>query len=126
MAKLVPDEALDRALSPASSATFLTVCSNQPTQGSAAMTTYMLASHALTTADYTFQNGVTNGRRLTISAQANIPVTTAGSAQHVCWVTTTASTSALHVVTTCDNQYLYTTGSVTCPTFDWEIADVTA
>jgi hypothetical protein len=126
MAKLVPDETLDRALSPCSSATFLTVCANQPTNGSAAMTTYMLASHAITAADWTFQNGVTNGRRLTIAAQANIPVTTAGSAQHVCVVTTAAASSALQVVTTCDSQYLYTTGSVTIPTWDWELADVTA
>jgi hypothetical protein len=125
MAKFVPDEQIDRSLSTAGSANWICVCSNQPTNGSGAFTTYMLARQALTTGCFVYADGTTSGRKITMSAYSNIPVTTAGSAQHVAWVTTAAASSALNVVTTCDSQYLYTTGSVTVPAFSWEIADVT-
>jgi hypothetical protein len=100
------------------------ICANQPTNGSAAFTTYMLGRIGMTTGSYVYADGAVSGRRLTTTAASNVGITTAGSAQHIALVTV-ASGSTLTAVTTCDNQWLNASGSANIPAWEWNITDAT-
>lgn len=125
MAKSVNDVVLDAALDKIATGTILTVCSAEPTTRTEAVTTYALADVVMTAGDgngdYTVANGDTNGRKVTITQQADIPIDTSGTATHVA----ICDASTLLLVTTCTSQALTGGGAVTVPAFDDEIADPT-
>ena len=122
MAKWIYDTVLDQALEYMEvNGDEMNVCSAQPSNYTEAHTTYMLAQHALTTADSVIANGDSSGRKLTWSQQADITITNTGTATHV--AITDTGNSALLLVTTCTSQSLTSGNTVTVPTFDDEIAD---
>ncbi|MBX3629301.1 MAG: hypothetical protein KF908_05180 [Nitrosomonas sp.] len=125
MAKFIPDAAMDAALAVVAAGNILTVCSAQPTTRTEAITTYKLADIALTpgdgNGDFTIGNGDASGRKLAVAQQADIPIDTSGSATHIA----ICDGTDLLLVTTCTSQALTSGGTVTVPTFDYEIADVT-
>lgn len=123
MAKYANDDVMDAALDEVATATTLTVCSTQPTTRTEAITTYKLADVTVTAGDgngdFTIANGDTSGRKLTVAAQADIPVDTSGTAEHIAL----CDGSRLLYVTTCTSQAITSGNTVTIPAWDIEIAD---
>jgi len=120
MAKFTNDLVMDAALD-ALVGNQIHVCSAQPTTRAEAVTTYNLASGAISGANYTKANGDTSGRKTTLAAQSGLSITTTGSATHVA---ITDATSLLEV-TTCATQALTSGGTVDTSAFDHEIGDPT-
>lgn len=119
MAKRVHDAVLDGAFAVLDDGTTITVCSQEPTTRTEAITTYMLASDALTGADYTVADGNASGRKCTIAQQTNVPITNSGTATHIA----ICDGTRLLYVTTCTSQALTAGGTVTIPAWRVEIAD---
>ncbi|MCK4814690.1 hypothetical protein KA005_02880, partial [bacterium] len=65
--------------------------------------------------------GDVNGRKIAVAEQADISITDTGTALHI--VLSLAGTILL--TTTCTSQALTSGGTVTVPTFDYELADPT-
>lgn len=124
MAKIVHDDVLDGALNIIkNNCTRITVCSTQPTTYTEGNATYALADVTVDSTDFTLANGDTNGRKVTVGAQAGVTVDTTGSAQHIALLD--VSNSKLLYVTTCTTQSLTSGNTVDIPAFDIEIADPT-
>ncbi len=121
MAKYTSDSVLDAALDKVASATILTVCSNQPTNRTEAITTYKLADVTVDSSDFTKANGDVSGRKVIVAAQNAVPVDASGNAQHIALCD---GTELLHV-TTCTSQTLTAGNTVNVPAFDVEFLDVT-
>ncbi len=122
MAKSAIPDMLDAALSYIrTNATKMVACSNQPTTFAEANTTMKLAEITMAAADFTLANGVTSGRRVTVAAKANVPVTTAGTANHVALLDMTGS--KLLYVTTSPAQALAAASTVSFGSWDIEIAN---
>lgn len=123
MAKFAHDDVMDAALDVIAEGTILTVCDTEPTTRTEAVTTFKLADVVLTpgdgNGDFTVSNGDTNGRKVRVSQQADIPVDTSGTATHVA----ICDGSRLLLVTTCTSQALTSGNTVTVPVFDDEISD---
>lgn len=123
MAKWANDDVMDAALDKIATGTILTVCSAQPANRTEAVTTYKLADVVVTAGDgngdFTIGNGDTNGRKVTVSQQDNIPVDSSGTATHIA----ICDGTDLLLVTTCTSQALTAGNTVTVPAFDDEIAD---
>lgn len=123
MAKAVHDSVLDAALDVIATATTMSLCSQQPTTRTEAITTYMLADVTMVAGDgngdYTIGNGDSSGRKLTMTAQAGEAVTNSGTGTHIAL----CDGSNLLYVTTCTNIPVLDTGTVDFPAFDIEIAD---
>jgi hypothetical protein len=123
MAKSVHNDVLDAALDLIATATTLTVCSTQPTTRTEAITTYKIADVTLTAGDgngdYVIADGDTSGRKLTVGAQADVPVDSSATALHVALCD---GTNLLYV-TTCTSQALTSGNTVTVPAWKIEIAD---
>lgn len=124
MAKFTADAVLDAALAKVATCTRMVVTSAQPANF-AGIAAVALADVTLTAGvgngDYTVADGDTSGRKLTVAAQAGVPIDTGGNATHVCL---DDGTTLLHV-TTCTNQSLTAGGTVDVPAYDVEFADVT-
>lgn len=124
MAKAAPDSTLDALLAEIATGTRLVVCSAQPANF-AGIAAVALADVALTAGlgggDYTAANGDTNGRKVTVGAQADVPIDASGDATHV----SLDDGTDLIYVTTCTTQALTSGGTVTVPAWDVEIADPT-
>ena len=121
MAKTVSNDVLDAALNEIATATIMTACSQQPTTRTEAVTTYALADHVMSGADFTNADGDTSGRKVTVAAQAGVTVDTTGTATHIAL----CDASTLLYVTTCTSQALTATNTVDFPAWDIEIADPT-
>lgn len=123
MAKFVNDIVMDAALAKIATGNILTVCNAQPTTRTEAVTTFKLADVTLTpgtgNGDFTIGNGDTNGRKVRIEQQTDIPVDTSGTATHVA----ICDGTDLLLVTTCTSQALTSGNTVTVPVFDDEISD---
>lgn len=97
MGKYINDDALDALLEEMSTkVNLMCICSQQPTTRAEAAATYALATVALDPADLVITDAVAGGRKLTIAAKSNVPITGNGSGNHVVLV----DNSKLHVVTT--------------------------
>jgi len=122
MAKAAPDSTLDALLAEVATATRLVVCSGQPANF-AGIAAVALADVVLTAGlgagDYTAANGDTNGRKVTVAQQTDIPIDSSGTANHV----VLDDGVALVYVTTCTGQALTAGGTVTVPAWDIEVAD---
>ena len=121
MAKACNDLVMDAALDYISTSTLLTVCSAQPTTYAEASSTYKLADVVTDSGNFTKANGDTNGRKVTVSQQANVPIDSSGTATHV--ALSISGSSTLVYVTTCTSQALTSGGTVTVPAWDVEISD---
>lgn len=91
MAKLVDDTVLDAALGIIDNADKLTVCKSEPTTYAHATASYMLASVSVSASDFAIANGSSGGRKVTITSQNSVSVTTTGAAQRICLVSTASS-----------------------------------
>jgi hypothetical protein len=121
MAKKVDDTVLDGLLDIIATATEIYICTSEPADRAAAITTSLISAHTLTSGDFTKANGDASGRKITIAQQATLPITTTGDATHIALCTG----SLLLLVTTCTTQTLTSGGTVTIPAFDDEVADPT-
>jgi len=123
MGKSIHDDVLDAALDTIALGNILTVCSSEPTTRTEAVVTYKLADVALTpgdgNGDFTISNGDTSGRKITIAEQANVDIDSDGTAAHIA----ICDDTRLLLVTTCVSQALTAGGTVTIPTFDYELRD---
>lgn len=120
MAKACHDDVLDAMWDVVDQADIQTVCSQQPTTRTEAITTYKLADVAMTpNTDYTKANGDTSGRKVTVAAKSAVPVDTTGTATHVALCDGTR----LLYVTTCTSQALTSGNTVNIPAYDLEVAD---
>ena len=99
--------------------TVLSVCSSEPTTYTEATDTYELANATISATDMTKGAGDVDGRKLTISEQADLDVDTSGTATHI--AISDASGTRLLLVTTCTSQELSDTGTVTVPTWDYTV-----
>lgn len=121
MAKATPDDVLDAMADEISAnADTLYVCSTQPANF-AGIAAVALADVAIDSGDFTKANGDTNGRKVTVGQQSNVPIDASGTAGHI--VLADAGASRLLYVTTCTSQALTSGGTVTVPAWDIEVAD---
>lgn len=123
MAKWANDNVMDAALDYVAGADRLFVCSSPPATYAEASSTYDLATHVLTSGDFSKANGDTNGRKVTIAAQNGITIDHSGTATHI--ALGVSGTTTLIYVTTCTSQALVAANLVNVPAFDIEIADPT-
>ena len=121
MAKFTADSVLDASCDKIATATILTVCSAQPTTRTEATATFKLADVAMDAGDFTKANGDVSGRKVTVAAQAAVPVDSSGTATHLALCD---GTEVLHV-TICTSQALTAGNTVNTPAFDVEFLDVT-
>ena len=124
MAKTSHDDVLDGSLNIVkNAATQICVCSAQPTTYAEAVTTYMLAIKSdLTSASFTGPADDTSGRKLTVNAQAAVPITNGGTAIYIALCDVD---DRLLEVTTCTSQLLAENNTVTIPAFKIGFADPT-
>lgn len=81
------------------------------------------ATGAGNSADYTIQDGAVSGRRLTVTAKTNLPVSHASTAYCVV-LYSTGATGTIYAKATCVTQNLASTANtVTIPTWDIELRD---
>lgn len=122
MAKSVHNDVLDGAFDVLDQADLMTVCSQEPTTRTEAVTTFKLADIAMTpNTDFTKADGDTSGRKCTVAAKNGVSVDTTGTATHVALV----DGSRLLYVTTCTSQSLTSGNTVNFPSWKVEIADPT-
>lgn len=100
-------------------ATKMSVCSTFPTTKVLASATYAIAYTTMATTDFTLGNGDTSGRKVAVTAKANVAVNATKSALHIALY----SATTLVYVTTCVTQSLTSGNTVTIPTWDIEIRD---
>jgi hypothetical protein len=120
MAKFAPDTVLDEMLNRIATATRLVVCSGQPANF-AGIAAVALADVVVDSGDFTVSDGDTNGRKVRVAQQANVPIDVSGTATHI----VLDDGSTLLYVTTNTSQALTSGGTVTVPAWDVEIADPT-
>lgn len=121
---LVYDAALDYIINNANS---LRICTADILTGGVPDYAKVTGSAALTgpvaviPGNFTKQDGVTSGRRATMVAKLDIPLTASGSADFVCLVNTT-NTRVLWA-TECVTQSAVSGNNMTVPTWDIEFRD---
>ena len=122
MGKTVHNDVLDDALDRVATATRLDVTSDV---GTPTDLTNTLANHTMVAGDgngdYVVGEGDADGRKIAMTEQADIAITGDGTALHI--VLSLGGTILL--TTTCTSQGLTSGGTVTVPTFDYELADPT-
>jgi hypothetical protein len=122
MAKKVTDAYLDGGLDRIDDSNRLSVLSAEPNSIADITTNFLLAATALTpgsgNGDFLKANGDINGRKLTVSQQTDISISTSGDATHV-----SLDDGTDYYVTTCTLQTLTAGGTVTVPSWDIEFAD---
>lgn len=97
MAKFAHDDLMDAYLNEIlANVNLMCACSTQPTTRTEAASTYALATIALAPGDMSIGDGVSGGRKLTIAAKSNVPITRSGNMAHVALVDNTK----LYFVTT--------------------------
>jgi hypothetical protein len=124
MAKAVHNDVLDASLDKIATANIMTLCSQEPTTRTEAVTTYALADVAMTPGDgndYTVSDGDTNGRKVRMAAKSGVTVDTTGTGNHVALCDGTT----LLYVTTCTSKAVTASDQVNFPVWDVEIADPT-
>lgn len=99
----------------------MTLCSAEPTTYAEANATYALADVTLDSGDFAVADGDSSGRKMTVSAQSNVPVDTTGTATHVALLDTV--NSKLLLVTTMTSKAMTAGDYANVPAFDFEIGD---
>lgn len=120
MAKSVLDAVLDAAHDEIrNNCNLMTVCSQEPTTRTEAVTTYALADVAMSSGDFAKADGDTSGRKLTVAQKTGVNVDTTGTGTHVALVDGTR----LLFVTTCTSVSLTSGNSATFQSWDLELRD---
>lgn len=119
MGKVASDGFIDGGLDAIDGSTRLAVLPSEPAN-IAAITSSLLASVVIDGTDFTKANGDISGRKLTVSTQVDMSISTTGTATHV-----SIDNGVDFYVTTCTSQALTSGGTVTTPAWDIEIADPT-
>ena len=114
MGKKVDDSVPDAALNEIASSVEMYICTAEPTDRADAIALSLIAARALGPGDYTIADGDASGRKVTVAAQASIPLTGTGTADHVALCTATL----LKHVTTATPQLLTSGGTVSTPAYD--------
>jgi hypothetical protein len=134
MGKSLPNAEMDAALAYVAASDLLTICTSEPTTYAQATDHvdaggYCLASIAMTpgdgNGDYAIADDAASpyGRKLTVAAQAAVPILHSGTALHI--ALTLAAGTTLRAVTTCTSQALVAGGTVDVPAFKIQIGDPT-
>jgi hypothetical protein len=110
MAKWVADTVLDGALAVISGATRMLAVAGQPSDFAGAQA-QKLAEVSMAGADFAVGVGDISGRKVAVAGKAGVPVSAAGTADHVALVD--VAQSRLLYVTTCPAQALAAGGTVT-------------
>lgn len=122
MGKSLSNSVFDAALAVIATCTRMDVTSDSSTP---ANLTNSLADVTLTAGagngDYTIADGDVSGRKLTVGQQADVDIDASGTARHV----VLSLTGTIHLTTTCTEQALTDTGTVTIPAFKIELTDPT-
>ena len=122
MGKTVHNDVLDAAHNEIkNNCNLMTLCSQEPTTRTEAVTTYALADVAMTSDDFEIADGDVSGRKCTVAEKAAVDVDADGLASHVALCD---DTRVLRV-TTCTEQQVYTGNTVTFPSWKFEIQDPT-
>jgi hypothetical protein len=109
MARRADNSVMDAALNVIATANIMTVCSQEPTNRTEAVTTYALADVVPT---FTGPGaGSPSGRQISVDQKSNVPIDANGSATHVAL----CNGSTLLYVTVCVTQSLTAGGTVTLP-----------
>jgi hypothetical protein len=125
MAKSVHNDILDAALNYIKTyATRIAVDNAEPTTYTQLITTYMLVLKTISSSDFTGPaDGDSSGRKLTSNQHSTVTITNSGTASHI--GLGDSGSSKLLFVTTCTNQALTATNTVTIPSWKIEIGDPT-
>lgn len=121
MSKWVHNDVLDAMLDEIATSNIMTLCSQQPSDRTEAVTTYALADVAMAGGDFTNADGDTNGRKVTVGAKSNVLVDSTGTGDHVALCDATN----LQYVTTCTAKAVTASDEVNFPAWDIEVADPT-
>lgn len=116
MAKWANSLVMDAALDEIATATQLIVCTAQPSDRAAALST-AVATQALTGA-FTKADGDVSGRKVTIAAQNGLSATGTGNATHIALIDGTI----LLYVTTCTSQAVTSGNVINVPAWKVEIS----
>ena len=100
-------------------ANLLCACSTQPTTRTEAAVTYMLATIAIDSSDFTIADGPSGGRKATISAQSGITITNNGTVAHLAII----NNSVLYLVTTTSSQALVAGNLLNIPAWTITVND---
>lgn len=122
MAKFVSDLIMDNGLNYwKNNGTEVYLCTSQPADRAAAISSAVASKTNLTSGDYTGPaDGDTSGRKLTANAQSGLTASATGTATHLAW----CSGTTLLVVTTVTSQAVTSGNTVNLPAISDEIADV--
>ena len=121
MGKKVSDSVLDGACDKVAECVEQYICTADPADRAAAISTSLISANTLASGDFSKANGDASGRKVTVAEQANLSITASGTATHIAL----ATAAELRLVTTCTAQALTSGGTVTIPAFDDEYADPT-
>jgi hypothetical protein len=128
MAKFAPDAVMDAALAVIALADEMYVCSAQPTNYADIANSDLVGPIALTpgdgNGDFVIANGDTNGRKITVGAQAGASVIASGNATHIV-LATGGATDLIRYITTVPSQALTSGNTANVGAWDVEIADPT-
>ena len=117
MAKKASASVLDGSLDVISQCTEMYICTSEPADRAAAIATSLVGAVVLTGGDFTKGAGTGTNRKVTIAQKPDIPITGTGDANHVVLCTA----AEMRVVTTCTQQTLTAGGTVTAPSFEYEV-----
>jgi len=119
MSKVASDGMSDGGLDASAACTVITVCAGQPTS-QVDIAARALASGVVGPGDFSKANGDVSGRKITCAQQADLSISSSGTADHVA-----IDDGTDYFVTTCGAQALTAGGTVTVGAWDREIADPT-
>ncbi len=123
MAKKIPDTVLDAQLDCVIDADRLFICSQEPASYAEASATYDLATHNLTSGDFSKADGDTSGRKAILAAQNGITVDHTGTATH--YVLGKSGDSSIKLIGTLQSQPLTQGNPLNFPATDVdEVRDV--
>jgi hypothetical protein len=116
MAKSIPDAIIGLMLDQLAAATILVICKDTPTTYANATGTYDLATHVLTSGDFSKAAGDTSGRKLILAAQNGFNVDHDGTATY--YVLGISGSSTLLLIGTLTPQALTAGNLVNFPATD--------
>lgn len=127
MAKFAPDAVMDGALAVIALADEMYVCSAQPSNYADIANSDLVGPIAMTpgngNGDFTFADGDTSGRKVTVAAQSGSAIAS-GNATHIV-LATGGATDLLRYITTCTSQAVTSGNTVNIPAWDVEFGDPT-
>lgn len=126
MAKFAPDSTLEGLLAQVALADEMYVCSAQPTNYADIVNSDLVGPITLTpgngNGDFTYADGDTSGRKVTVAAQNGASVIASGTATHIV-LATGGSTDLIRYITTCTSQALTSGNTANVGAWDVEVAD---